>query len=241
MISVITAAAFALAWFGFRYERYRRWRADVDAAHGTLRAVHHGMVQGLTVGQAVGWGQIYFSTVYTERVAQQRAQNTRDLVMQGALDIVLVVPTEPLAMLATTAPQLGLIETETVTIANFALWRVQAFNQLVQSLADFNAAHADEICSDATSDARREELAAAAQALSLMVHRDGIGGAFAAGAHGNDGWYRTLVTQVNRNIGDLMLLQHAARWRWLREWPYVVVDVLAARGLIAIVATVLAS
>lgn len=77
MISIITAAAFALAWFGFRYERHRRWRADVDAAYGTLRAVHHGMVQGLTPGQAVGWGQIYFSNIYTEEVAQNRPRWNR--------------------------------------------------------------------------------------------------------------------------------------------------------------------
>jgi hypothetical protein len=34
------------------------------AAHGTLRAVHHGIVQGLTPGQPMGWGQGYFMRDY---------------------------------------------------------------------------------------------------------------------------------------------------------------------------------
>lgn len=240
MISVITAAAFALAWFGFRYERHRRWRADVDAAYGTLRAVHHGMVQGLTPGQAVGWGQIYFSTVYDEEAAKERARHTRDLVMVRGIDTVLVVPTETLAMLATTTPRDGLIETKTVTVANFALWRVHAFNQLVRSLADFNVAHAAEITSADTDHARREDLAAAAMSLSLFVHLDGVGQAWATGPRG-DGWYRALVTQVIANMRDLIVLRNNARSRWLREWPYVMVDALVTAGLISVIATVAAS
>jgi hypothetical protein len=235
LISVITAAALAVAWFGFRYERNRRWRSDVDAARGTLRAVHHGMVQGLTPGQATGWGQIYFSTIYTERVAKDRARKTYDLVMMRGIDTVLEVPAEPLAMLATTTPRDGLIETTTVAVANFALWRVQAFNQLVRNLADFNVAHADEICSADTVTSRREDLATAAMSLSLFVHLDGIGPAWASGPDG-DGWYRALVTQVVRNITDLDQLRDTARWRWFHEWPYVAVDAVVTVGLIAVVA-----
>src|SRR4029453_10739450 len=103
MIEIITAAGFALAWFAFRYDRHRRWRGEIDAAHGTLRAVHHGMVQGPTPGGASGWGQYYFTKIYTEDVAKERARKTRDLVEMRGLDYILVAPTEPLALLATTA------------------------------------------------------------------------------------------------------------------------------------------
>jgi hypothetical protein len=57
--------------------------------------------------------------------------------MEGGVDQVFVVPTEPLAKLATTAPQNGLIDVATVAVANFALWRVHVFNQLVRQLTDF--------------------------------------------------------------------------------------------------------
>lgn len=160
--------------------------------------------------------------------------------MLRGLDTVLVVPTEPLAMLATTTPRDGLIETETVTVANYALWRVHAFNQLVQNLADFNVANAAEITSADTETARREDLAAAAMSLSLFVHLDGIGEAWGHPG-GYDGWYRALVTQVIANMRDLIELRNKARWRWLHEWQYVVVDVLVAAGLISVVATVAAS
>jgi hypothetical protein len=108
-----------------------------DAAYGTLRAVHYGMVQGLTPGQAIGWGQVYFANDYSHVQALERARETWDVVMEGGVDQVFVVPTEPLAKLATSAPQDGLIDVATVAVANFALWRVHVFNQLVRQLTDF--------------------------------------------------------------------------------------------------------
>jgi hypothetical protein len=240
MIEIITAAAFLLAWFGFRYERQRRWRGEVDAAYGLLRAVHHGMVQGLAQDEPVGWGQLYFSTVYTQGVARKRARETYEKVASRTLDYVLVVPTEPLAMLATTPPRPGLIESSTVSIANIALWRVNAFNQLVRSLDAFLTANAAEICSTDTSADRRHDLANAASALSLFVHIDGIGAANATFTGGSVGWYRGFVDAVSKNLGDLNFLREHGSWRWLREWPYVVVDVLAVAGLVATVAVVAA-
>jgi hypothetical protein len=136
---------------------------------GGLRAVHYGMVQGLTAGQAVGWGQSYFATDYTEDVANERARETRDLVMQRGIDQVLAVPTEPLAKLATATPHEGLITPTTIGIANFALWRLRVFNQLVVQLTDFNTKHAVEITSSGTDASRREDIAAAA--MSFVVVR----------------------------------------------------------------------
>jgi hypothetical protein len=234
MIEIITAAGFALAWIAFRYERHRRWRDDLDAAYGILSAVHYGMVTGLTPGQAVGWGQIYFSTTYTEEVAKQRARNTRDLVNMRGIDQVLVVPTEPLALLATTSPQPGLVESETVATANFALWRVHAFNQLVRQMTDFNSQHAVEITSADTDLQRREEIAAAAMSLSLFVHLDGIGQAWARFPDGSVGWYRALVEAVAKNLGDLYVLRGTVRWHWLHEWQYTVIDVLVTLGVLTV-------
>jgi hypothetical protein len=141
-------------------------------------------------------------------------------------------------MLATAAPREGLVETNTVTIANVALWRVHAFNQLVKTLADFMVTNATEITSADTDDERRQELAAAAMSLSLFVHLDGIGLAAATHPDGTLGWYRALVTQLQANMSDLAQLQRNARWRWLREWPYLTVDALVAAGLISVVVAV---
>lgn len=72
MIEIFTAAAVVLAWFVFRYDRNGRRQDALEAAHGLLRAVDHGMVQGVGDDEAVGWGEIYFSTGYTERAATER-------------------------------------------------------------------------------------------------------------------------------------------------------------------------
>jgi hypothetical protein len=50
--------------------------------------------------------------------------------------------------LATASPREGLIDYTTVAVANFALWRLHTFNQLVQQLTDFNTAHMVEITSE---------------------------------------------------------------------------------------------
>lgn len=240
MIEVITAAGFALAWAAFRYDRHVRWRAAVDAAHGTLSAVYRGIVEGVVSGDMSAWGQHYFHTIYTDEVAKERARRTYELLMIRGIDQVLVVPTEPLAMLATVAPHPGLIEAPTVAVANTALWRVGVFNQLVQQLTDFNAAHAVEITSKATEWERREDIAAAAMSLSYFVHRDGIGEAGAAHPDGSVGWYRALVGGLMVNMKSLENLQRHARWRWLREWPYPLLDLFALVGLVVVTATMIA-
>ena len=216
-----------------------RWRAAVDAAHGTLSAVYRGIVEGVVSGDMSAWGQHYFRTIYTDEVARARAHTTYDLVMNRGIDQVLVLPTEPLAMLATAAPHPGLIEAPTVAVANTALWRVGVFNQLVQQLTDFNAAHAVEITSKATERERREDIAAAAMSLSYFVHFDGIGEAGAAHPDGTVGWYRALVAGLIVNMKALEDLQKRARWRWLREWPYPLLDLFALVGLVVVTATVI--
>lgn len=154
------------------------------------------------------------------------------------LDYVLVVPTEPLARLATTTPHDRLIDSTTVAVTNFALWRVHAFNQLVEHLAHLLTENATEITSADTSQARREELAAAAMSLSLFVHLDGIGGAWANFPDGSRGCTGRSWNKFSQNMGTLEDAQKASRRRWLREWPYVLFDVVALLGVVVVTATV---
>ena len=197
MTEVLTAGAILLAWFVFRYDRHGRQRDAIEAADGTLRAVHYGMVQGLTPGQP-GWGQGYFSHDYTESAALERAGETHTTVMQRGMDQIFVVPTEPLARLATSSPQEGLIDAKTVAVAHFALWKVHVFNQLVRQLTDFNAMHGAEIQSQATDPARREELLQR-PCLSLTVCTNMASGGrgrssrLAGGGAGTAHWSRRLA------------------------------------------------
>jgi hypothetical protein len=228
VIDVLTVAALALAWFIYRLERHSGWRAEVDAAYGSLQAVHHGMVEGVTESQPDGWGQLYFLNEYTPAAAQARAAQTYHAMMGGGFDEVFVVPTEPLAKLATATPNEGFISNATIAAANFALWRVHVFNQLVQQLTDFNTAHAAEV--ESATGARRKELANAAAALSRQLHGDGIGRSWTL-PDGSPGWYKALVDAIDKNMNalDTERRQHAVHW--LLEW-HIVVDCVALGALI---------
>lgn len=241
MIQILTAGAFLLAWFVFRYDRHGRRRDALEAAEGTLQAVHYGMVQGLTQAQAVGWGQLYFYNEYDQLGAQARAQQTYDTVMNGAFDQIFVVPIEPLARLATSPPQEGLIEAKTVATANFALWRIHVFNQLVNQLTEFYSTHGDEIGSEATGQARREELAAAARQLSYVIHHYAIGWSWSAREGQGEGWYGVFVRALGANMRDLYFARREHRWQWLRlrEWPYSGIDLLVIGSFVAVVVLVL--
>jgi hypothetical protein len=150
MTELLTAAAVLLAWFVFRYERDGRVRDAIESAYATLRAVQHAMVQGRASGQQ-GWGQAYFEYDYPEDKAYERADKSRDLVLGHNFEQIFVVPTEPLAKLATASPREGLIEYDTVASASFALWNVQKFNQNVRQLTEFYTQHLVEISSEATT------------------------------------------------------------------------------------------
>src|SRR5262249_40499126 len=145
VVDLLAVAAIALGWFTFRYERHQRWLSGIDAALGSLEAVHQGMIEGIPPGNNTGWGQLYFRNGYTEKRAMERAAETRAIVMDRGIDEVFVVPTEPLATLATSSPRKGLIAQETIAIANFVLWRLRVFNQLVLQLTDFNTRHFAEL------------------------------------------------------------------------------------------------
>jgi hypothetical protein len=236
VIDVFTAAAVLLAWVVFRYDRHGKQADARDAAHGALSAVHYGMVEGPKTSDS-GWGQLYFLNEYDAAGAQERAEQTLDAVLGRGIDEVFVVPTEPLARLATTSPRHGLIDTSTVAIANFALWRVHVFNQFVRQLTDFNTQHIAEITSDTTDQERRAELAEAARRLSVLLHGQGIGLSWSRG----EGWYGALVQALDRNMSTLEATREASgaqRLLQLIEWPYTVVDLLVLAGVAAVVVTV---
>jgi hypothetical protein len=46
------------------------------------------MVQGLTGGQPLGWGQLYFFNEYTQATAAERASHTGAAVLAGTIDQV---------------------------------------------------------------------------------------------------------------------------------------------------------
>ena len=112
-------------------------------------------------------------------------------------------------MLATRDLVGDLISEETVFAANFALWRVEVFNQLVRAQTDFNMRHAVEIFDDKLDTDRRTVIAEAAQEISVGLHIGGIGRAGEAG-----GWYQRLTESVHADTERLRRMRH---WRWLAE------------------------
>lgn len=229
----LTALALVVAWAVFRLERAASAKRDVATARATLQAVQRGMVEGLPeLGYAyTGWGDLYFRTEYTGATALEAGLQARRLVENGGSYQVFVVPTEPIAQLATAASHGGLISERTIFAANFALWRVRVFNQLVDRQSAFNIQHATEIQDDALPDERRKAIALAAQELNVALHLDGIGLAAREG-----GWYYELTTAVADNL-DVLDEQSWSLRRYLTEWHLVVGDLL----VIGLTAAVLAS
>ena len=179
------------------------------------------MVEGIPPGRETGWGHLYFRRGYTEELAAERGAQTRTIVMDDrGLDIVFVVPTEPLARLATQSPRQGLITHETVSAANFALWRVHVFNQLVGQLTDFNTRHVAELAN--ADDDRLEAIGNAACSLSTMLHRNGVGQSWTRDFDGGAGWYRQLVDALDANISALAIERRDHRFHWFDEWPAAV-------------------
>jgi hypothetical protein len=238
VIDVLAVAALVLAWFIFRLERHSRWRATIEAAYGSLRAVQHGIVEGPTSVRpgylSVLPGHLYFLNGYTQAAAQARANQTHAAVTAGGLDQVFVAPTEALAKLATSAPHEGLVSYKTIAVANFALWKVHVFNQLVQQLTDFNTAHAAEL--EGASPARLKEIANAAASLSRQLHGIGIGESWNLST-GERGWYGALVDAIDENMKALETERQLHLVHWVTEWP-VVVDCAVVGALVgAIVGT----
>jgi hypothetical protein len=224
MVEILAAAAVAVAWLIFRLERYGTRERELRTASGILRAVRRGMVEG--EGNLAGWGEVYFSTAYTPQVAAKRALEAARVLQEGVFEQVLAVPTEPLEVLATAPAGAGLISDETILAANFGLWRVRVFNQLVLQQTMFNALHVAEIAEPSTPTPRRETLAKAAEHISRILHQDGIGSASASG-----GWYERLRTSLSTDIQRLDR-EHGFRRYYRSEPVFAAIDLLAVGGLV---------
>jgi hypothetical protein len=227
VLDLLPALALALAWATFRVNRASGQRAALSSAQALLRAVRDGMIESPSGGP--GWGELYFSKIYTPEVHVERTEETRQRIMARHFDQVFVVPAEPLRLLATASPDP--ISPRTVAAANTALWRIEVFNQLVLEQTAFNAQIAAELTDRSTTSSKLEDLAQAAVLLSRMVHGDGIGDANASG-----GWYRELKNAVQANIDELEQRLSVAR-RYLDERLLIVLDVALVSVVVAAVAT----
>ena len=224
----------ALAWATFRIGRDAARQGELASARGLLTAVYRGIV-GHADG-AAGWARAAFSQRYDDEAAMKRARVASAAVREGILDNVFTVPTESLRLLATAAPQRGFISERTVAAANFALWRVQIFNQLVEAQSDFNVQHVAEVVDRSLSTDRREVLAGAAEKLSFLVHRSGIGDANAP-----DGWYHELDRTIWSDIEALASREQAPPLhRALREPAFAAGDAIVLAGLLAAAVAALA-
>ena len=171
-----------LSYLIFRTERLDARKRDRKSVLAMLRAAH-----------AIAWGNSYF-TAYDDQAARFRAKDDFRYVMAFGYGQVKLVPVEPLTALIEHQGNGGLVRQETIEAANEALWYIGAFNQLVQQQTDFNTHHAAEIADRGLSMGRRLAIAHAAEAISVMLHRDGIGDA---------GWYKKLKAALETNIKEL--------------------------------------
>jgi hypothetical protein len=145
----------------------------------------------------------------------------------GAYDQVFVVPTEPLERIVTSTAAPHLISIETVAAANFGLWRVHVFNQLVLQQTVFNAVtHYEPHDADAT-DARKEAIARSAKGISSVLHRDGVDAAGTA-----DGWYGRLKEAIASDIVRLEEMGRRTPRRWAQGTAFACIDMVVASGLI---------
>jgi hypothetical protein len=213
----LVGIALAIALYAFQVAHSRR--RDLEAARAVLRGVEHGMVRG--------WGEWFFSTVYTEEGAKQRAFQDAENVQRRGYGQVFLVPNESLASLVNSPAAGDLIDTEAVEAASLALYWVGVFNQLVQQQTDFNARHLAEIRDETLSAERRDALASAAFSISHMIHGSGV-----ASANAEEGWYRNLCDRVEANIRELD--EMARRPWWWQRWVALALTLLAASLAMAV-------
>jgi hypothetical protein len=156
------------------------------------------------------WGDKYFGCPYSDSDVAAHARVAYVAISERRYSQVFVVPTEPLATLLGSAAAGRWISEQTVEAANVALWRIGVFNQLVDQQTDFNSRHLAEFRDDKLSPPRREVLAKSAEALSRMLHGEGIGDAE---------WYQELKRQLAANIKSLDALGTRSRWKRLHRLP----------------------
>jgi hypothetical protein len=166
-------------------QRYHSLRRQIDAAISVLKAV-----------RAIDpYGEQHFGKEgYSPRAADIRAQNDYNQIMGKGYFQNFQVPSEPYASLIQNAGNGWPLNDETVETANIALWKITAFNQLVQQQTDFNAMHMAEIVGGTITATERQDLAKSAKAISVMIHGTAIS---------DTRWYPKLIEELERNIAEL--------------------------------------
>ena len=188
---LLAVCALALAWFTFRQGRLASSRADVNAARALLQRLNDRFFPDIA--------DAYFSTAYTEEVAEERSKQYR-----GNIETVYILPEEPIAALAADQRAVAedLMSAETVRLAAFAQWQIAKVNELIRQQMTFNAVHVPDFRDKSLPTERREALADGGVAMSKMLH-GGIGNA-------KEEWYEPLKESVNADLARL-----ASRNGWL--------------------------
>jgi hypothetical protein len=230
----VIAATYVLAWLIFRRERAASRRHDVTAVRAVLLAVQRAIVLGIPElgDEYQGWGRLYFARAWNGSTALQAGDTARKLVERGGSYQAYRIPVASLERLATPAWAEGLLSEETVFAANFALWRVNVFNQMVEKQTSFNVAHAVEIADGKTSAGRRQAISLAAREINIALHLDGIGL-----ASGDGGWYRRLMEAVAADVRRLDRMRESAWWRnYSGAWHLLIGDLAAVLACVALLA-----
>lgn len=229
----LAAAALAVTWLVYRLQQYGSRTRDIEATRASLLAIKGALVE--KPRQAAddpqppqpAWGDIYFTTVYDAKGLNERAHAARRQSELGVFDLVFVVPTEPIELLATSPAGEDLISAETIYAANLALWRLHVFNQLVMQQTVFNAVTYTDRLDASVSRKRHDAIAEAAAYFSLVLHKYGVDGVAAEG-----GWYQRLTAALEKDIDRLTRLRGFSLDRF-REQPFLVFADVLVLGLAA--------
>ena len=215
----------AFGWALYRLERTASRRRDIDAARSSLHALQRGVFSS---DDESGWGDLYFVHGYDDAGALERAAQDAEAILGNGFNQVFVVPAEPLLVIAASPSAGDLISDETIRCANFGLWKIGVFNQLVQAQTEWNVRHLVEINDRETPALRRNALAQAAVSLSHLLHLQGIGQPNIEG-----GWYYRLKSAVQRDL-DRLTRERSQVWT-RREWWHVLGDALALMVVVGVI------
>jgi hypothetical protein len=231
--AAVAIAGLAAAWLLYRLERAATRRREITAARAVLVGLWRGMVDGY--GGRPGWGELYFTTNYTDEAAAKSGKSMAEDVLRTRRSQVVVVPTGPLEALIASAHAGDLISEATIYFANIGLWHLEVFNQLVVQQSHLLAQHLVRILDERLGERRRSLIANAIGSQATVLHRRGIGDPFTDG-----GWYRQLKESLQSDIARLDA-ELRKRWYPAGERGLVFGDATAAVAVLALSVILLAT
>src|SRR5947209_5468704 len=110
--SALTVVSLAFAWLLYQLQRAADRRQQIGTARSVLRAVESGLT-----GKE-GWGHVFFENEWIGEALGERANNDFNAVLDGRVNQVFEVPTEPLATLVGSPAAGDLIHRDTIAAAN---------------------------------------------------------------------------------------------------------------------------